>query len=126
MHRIITLNPFLVHIGLQETNLCTFCSEEKETIIHVFYLCSKVQKLWAEIFEWLGTCNLPIIHSLQVIVLNNSSDTLLDKLVLIVKYYIYVTRCKKQDLVFIGALKCIKRYNMIEKNMAIMKGKLLR
>ena len=67
---------------------------------------------------------LPAIDSEEVIILNNSSELLLDKLILIVKNYIYVIRCKKLELSFHGVLSHIKHYYKLETNVAVSKNKL--
>ena len=34
-----------------ESDLCTFCNLQEETIIHLLYLCPKVQPLWSALKE---------------------------------------------------------------------------
>jgi len=39
LHRILPVNSFLYKCGLQETELCTFCTETKENMLHLFWNC---------------------------------------------------------------------------------------
>ena len=42
-HRIIYTNSRLFKCGLSETELCTFCNEQRDTLLHLFYECSHVR-----------------------------------------------------------------------------------
>ena len=39
-NRITATNSFLFNCGLKETELCTFCSETKESLLHLFWECT--------------------------------------------------------------------------------------
>lgn len=124
LHRIVALNPYLVKAGLCDSELCFFCNGEKETLTHVFYYCTHVSELWRDVFNWLAGFGIPRIFSKKVVLMNVTTDRLLDKIILLVKYYIYVTKCKKLQLSFSGAVKYIKIFYNIERSIAICKGKL--
>jgi hypothetical protein len=36
IHRILITNSFLYKCGLKETELCTICTETKESLVHMF------------------------------------------------------------------------------------------
>jgi hypothetical protein len=38
---------------LKETQLCNFCNETQETILHLFWECNFVKSLWLEMAEIL-------------------------------------------------------------------------
>ena len=42
-HRIIYTNSKLFKCRIIETELCTFCNEQRETLLHLFYDCSHVK-----------------------------------------------------------------------------------
>ena len=44
LHRILPVNSFLYKCGLKETELCTFCMETKENLLHLFWNCNFVAK----------------------------------------------------------------------------------
>jgi hypothetical protein len=39
-HIITATNSFLFKCGLKETELCTFCTETKESLLHLFWECT--------------------------------------------------------------------------------------
>ena len=51
--RILITNSFLFKCKLKETQLCIFCNETKETILHLFWECNIVTSLWMEMAEIL-------------------------------------------------------------------------
>lgn len=46
LHRILATNSFLYKIKFVKSNLCTFCNIHDETIEHLFFQCSYVNKIW--------------------------------------------------------------------------------
>ena len=44
-HRITATNSFLFKCGLKETELCTFCTETKESLLHLFWECTYTKKM---------------------------------------------------------------------------------
>jgi len=39
LHRRLATNSFLTKIGLKDNEQCTFCQNDKETLIHLFWTC---------------------------------------------------------------------------------------
>ena len=54
-HRIIYTNSRLCKSGIIETELCTFCNEQRETLLHLFYDCSHVRTFLLQLQEILRT-----------------------------------------------------------------------
>ena len=54
LHRRIPTNEFLVKIGIKDTPQCSFCKEEPEKLIHLFWLCPKTVSFWQSIITWLN------------------------------------------------------------------------
>jgi hypothetical protein len=46
--RILYTNSMLMKCGLSETELCSYCFETKESLIHLFYECRFVRSLWLQ------------------------------------------------------------------------------
>jgi hypothetical protein len=46
LHRTILTNTFLYKCRLVETELCAFCGETRETILHLFCDCNIVKNIW--------------------------------------------------------------------------------
>ena len=44
LNRAIVVNAHLYRWGILDTNLCTFCNLEKETVMHIMYECTYVKR----------------------------------------------------------------------------------
>ena len=47
LHNVIMLNDRLVHYGIVDTNKCTWCKMEKETLDHFFWSCINIERYWS-------------------------------------------------------------------------------
>ena len=57
-HRILATNYLLQKIGIKDSNICSFCKNEPETLCHLFYNCPMVFDFWNELKQWLQSkCN---------------------------------------------------------------------
>ena len=54
LHRKIATNVFLYKIGIKQTVSCSFCEEQKETLVHLFWTCKYTQNFWKSMFEWIS------------------------------------------------------------------------
>jgi hypothetical protein len=52
-YRILSTNSLLIKCKLKETQLCNFCNETKETILHLFWECNIVKSLLLEMADIL-------------------------------------------------------------------------
>ena len=57
MHRRIATNDFLTKIGVRDNPNCSFCNEEQEKLLHLFWPCPKVVSFWREL-----TVRLALLH----------------------------------------------------------------
>ena len=48
LHRRLATNSFLKKIGIKESDLCTFCKTEAESLIHLFWSCGVTSIFWQE------------------------------------------------------------------------------
>ena len=67
--RFIATNVQLAGFGIVDSNYCVFCSEEPETIIHLFCMCKFVVTFWQDLSDWLSVklhhdFNLENLHKL--------------------------------------------------------------
>jgi len=46
LHRRLATNDFLNKIGMRPDVLCTFCRDEKESLIHLFWSCRETNLFW--------------------------------------------------------------------------------
>ena len=47
-------NDILYKIAIKQTDSCSFCEEQKETLIHLFWTCKHTQNFWNGMFEWIS------------------------------------------------------------------------
>ena len=97
LHRILGINSFLFRIGLTDSPRCSFCADCEETLSHLFWDCSIINRFWHD------ACNNCIKHPSDILlnkeliffgnVLNMSSP--LNFFILHVKHYIYSCRVLK-------------------------------
>jgi len=114
MHRLLITNKKLCLFGIANSNMCTFCDCEEETISHLFYECKYVKELWTKLFHWLYPNILlqkEISSKETVFGFIGCGDNQLANLMLILcKRYIYVKRCYKQPLEFSNLIRFITDY----------------
>jgi len=101
LQRRLATNDFLNKIGVKEDFLCTFCKEEKETLIHIFWLCKKTQDFWKlfdmwlkenKIFLKLNTLSPDIILGIKTEAFSNNQQYLYT---LVARYYIWICRSRE-------------------------------
>ena len=118
VHRIVSCNSFLYKCGLKETELCTFCSETKESLYHIFWGCNLVQNFWMAMRIIIKTCGVDLSLNAKDIILGSDIEdncNLYNNIVLILKYYLHSCRCKGCIPTSKGGLEFLKYYVHIEK-----------
>ena len=107
---------------------CTFCNQEIETIRHLLVDCESVKKLWSTLKTWLNHfCALTINLTPYEIIFNKYKGAfapLVNTLILITKYYIYVQRCLNKKLNFYELITAIEKYKKVEFVVAWKENKL--
>ena len=53
LHNLIATKSFLIKIKQSSDDKCSFCNIEVETISHLFWHCSHVQKFWKSFSDML-------------------------------------------------------------------------
>ena len=53
LHRAIITNVHLFHWGIKSSAECTFCDLKRETTVHLFLECERVQRVWTQLHSWL-------------------------------------------------------------------------
>ena len=85
---------------------CSFCNDKVETVYHLFYQCSQTKALWTAFNRWISKIvGEKISVSKTEIMFNEYKGTngiLVNLFILIMKRYIYVTKCKQGQLKFIN------------------------
>ena len=120
----IVTNKKLFVWKIIESNQCSFCESECETLRHLFFDCKYVKQLWEAVTSRLKIDNL----TYQKIICNNINDNpkrAENCIVLMTKYYIYRTRCLKERLSYKSCENFILNYVSIEEEIARTKGKII-
>ena len=53
LHRPLATNHFLNKIGIRPDDLCTFCRDEREPLIHLFWSSRETNFFWRNFQGWL-------------------------------------------------------------------------
>ena len=102
-HRILATNIVLQKMQIVESNLCSFCKSTKETIHHLFWICTITQKFWTDFERLINSLDLaPRLTLSKELILfgtdgRTKTDEILDLILLLVKCYIY--KCKYENSV---------------------------
>ncbi len=120
LHRILPCNSFLYKCNLKETELCTFCSETKETLYHIFWECNVVKNFWLFIKNWLNELGILIPFNAKELIFgvneNHLYRNMINNVLLFLKYYIYKCRCKNINPCFNGGIEYLKYCIKIDKH----------
>lgn len=97
LNSILYMNTKLFKIGYSEHNKCTFCSNESETLHHLFFYCPYSNLFWKSFEKYYFTISkLFKILNLQDIIIGITASfcPLLNYLILIGKIHIWDCRRK--------------------------------
>ena len=102
---MIICNDRLVHYGLVKNNLCYYCQEQKESIIHLLSECKVVQNVWNEVLRYLCTQYQITTASDEVtnveFILNDPDTHEIDCVslaILIFKQKVYACKCQNKQV----------------------------
>ncbi len=123
LYRCITTNTKLLLFNIRENDRCTFCNLNRETLSHLFWECHIVRTLWNNIIEWINEqLVVEVVPCLQHIILGvdlQGYHSLINRILLITKYYIYVCRCLDRIPIFETAIEKVKYNLKVEKQAGI-------
>ena len=119
LHHTLATNIALVKMGFKNDVKCTFCNEEPEKILHLFWCCNKIQLFWKHVFAFLQQCNILSQNCVpsESAVLGMRPETSkngnkIDLIFLVARFYIWLCRSKEKIPVvesFISYLKFYKK-----------------
>ena len=98
LNNIVFTNDKLFRFGLSHSPNCTFCNEEPESLEHLLLRCKVSSEFWKEVLSWLRE-NKVVIESFTEIglLLGFFEETedffIINHVLLLGKYYIYVRKC---------------------------------
>ncbi len=126
LNNAILTNKRLFKMKEVPTEYCTFCNMQVETVVHVLWECTTAQHLWNNVRQWVSQkTGKNVIFTLDNVILNNVTKNPIDSvnmICLIVKQYIYSSRCLKAIPNFQNLKQKIIEYHNMEKYLAKSKG----
>ena len=106
LNRGIVTNIHLKHWNILSSHHCSFCNRSRETYIHLFIECEKVQPLWIKLEAWLehnfnaGSIEFGLDTVIANKIMGNPSH-LYNFVCLLMKQFIYKHRCLKMTPTFV-------------------------
>jgi len=125
----IMCNHKLFKMKKREDSCCDWCKAPKQDVIHLFWECKYVNKLWHDITMWINEnlqCELVIRKELVFMydIEAGNLTRIINLIILICCRYIYVKKCLNELPVFQGAVHKILQTEKIERGISISKNKL--
>jgi len=121
LHRRLSTTNFLKKIGLVNSEKCTFCQRETETLVHQLWECPKIQSFWISLSLWLQSCKIVEKETLLELgtALGLNPDRSKYKLqinfcCLLAKYYIWICKHKEFPPKLNDFLRYMKHISEIE------------
>lgn len=125
MHALTT-NCHLKRWNILQSDLCTFCNDEPETICHIFWECPLVRAVWARIAQMLTQLDPGITLDCQNVIFNNvqrNYKSVINTVVLVVKFNLYKSRCAQSKPNIHSAIDDILLYQKLEHMGAVINGR---
>ena len=125
----IMTNAKLVKMKIKDDKNCSWCKNNEQNILHLFWECITVNTIWSKLSEWLSAClgcNLEIkqelifLHDIEA---GNYTD-IINLTILIVTRYIYVCKCVESDPTFRGAMNKVSEIEHLERTISKNNGKI--
>ena len=124
IHRILATNSYLFNIKYVESDVCTFCHYEKETITHLFWDCIYINPLWGEFAAWYNDKQSEniVLDIVDVLFGKSNACATLNMLIILMKSFIYKQRVNKSTVGINGFISFLKYYQTIEKYIYLKKN----
>ena len=105
-----------------ESPLCSICKENVETIEHLFQTCEPVYELWRRVLSDILSAYEINSIGLESILLGfykeneeQGGQIIVNHIVLIVKYYIFMCKLKEITRIWSGMLRQLKYTEFLER-----------
>ena len=100
INRALPYNGFLFKIITLSSPLCSFCKEQDETFIHLFWDCTLVKQLWDKLIQW---CKIHVDADFNYsqsacLLVGDPNNPTLNNIFLRCKYFIHIQHCFKGQL----------------------------
>jgi hypothetical protein len=104
-HRIMACGSNLKNWKIRDSNSCETCNKHIDTIEHYLIECEPVKEFWNQVLNW-WTNSIKVIFRLGIYEMlfgipNDENDQIINQfnyILLMARYYIYVSKKKGEDL----------------------------
>ena len=103
LHRRLSTNEFLKKNSFRQDDLCTFCKDEKESLIHLFWSCRVSRSFWQFFQDWLDKNHLSLEANIPfspALVLGLKTDCISNTqqyfYFLVARYYIWICKFREK------------------------------
>ena len=98
-NRILVTNTFLYKIKKKDSNRCSYCNQEPETITHLLFHCKNVLDFWNTLKTWLQrTTNITLQIDLKKIIFSYPAQPLVSYFITAAKYFVYKSKFFTKNL----------------------------
>ena len=129
LQRALITNIQLKQWGITQSEACTFCNREPESVMHLLFQCPTVFALWENFTEFcLNEFGTRPDISPETIITNRFCTPIghvINAIGLFLKQYIYSKRCLKEPLIFGNFIRYIIKIKNIEKYIALKNDRLV-
>ena len=98
LHNIIFCNNVLYHWKLKDTQMCDFCKNEKQDIVHLMFSCSKIKPIWDRLaIDFKENHNIPVEINCQNVIYNLThpkAGHVVNFCTLVAKFTIFRCKCE--------------------------------
>ena len=126
-HSILGTNSLVHKIDNNHSDKCNACSNEVETIIHIFWECKKTQEFLIEFEKKLDTLHISINYNKSTFLFgfyeNRVGSIAKNNILVWLKYYIYKTKMQKGILNITSAINQLKMYYLHTKTSFMIDNK---
>ena len=128
LQRGLVTNIQLYKWGIKESNMCSFCGMQTETVVHLLCECPNVLELWEQLSQYIEQrYNQQVDLSPKNIIVNTIIKLkyhAINFMCLVTKQYIYAQRCMGKPLSFQQLRATLVRIENIEKYISVKNDKL--
>ena len=88
-----------MNLDIVPFQMCTFCEDHEEALEHLLVSCAYAKNFWLSVISQLNTFNMKIDKLDEITILfgisdNNQGNCLLNRIIILGQYTIYLCRCK--------------------------------
>ncbi len=109
VHNILPTNVWLKKIGIINSDLCTFCQSDKETVKHLFVECNKVTDFWQQIQnKWAILRDLDTFSICYgMLDCGNDNFMVINHITFMFKWYVYKCRVNQANFSFNAFIRLV-------------------